>query len=143
MEIKTDKLSYYSKLAQKYNELTFELIGIALEVHKTLGPGFLEAVYGEAYALELASKNIPFKKEEKIHIKYKDSILKQYYIADFVCYDSIIVELKAVESLMPQHSAQVINYLNATDMEVGLLLNFGERSLKHKRFFNFKNKESL
>lgn len=116
-----------------YKDESYKIIGACMEVHKTLGAGFLESVYQEALALEFDRQNIPYTKEEKIEIYYKDHILKQYYIADFICFNTIIVELKAVSTLEGVHTAQVINYLKATDLQLGLLVNFGEKSLKYKR----------
>ncbi len=142
MEVKLDNIDKLSKMSLQYNERTFQIVGAAMEVHKTLGRGFLEAVYAEALAIELEARHIPFEREKKIQIFYKNRPLSQYYVADFFCYGSIIVELKAVESLLPQHSAQVINYLKATNKEVGVLLNFGDNSLVHKRFYNYINNSS-
>ena len=91
------------ELKKKYDEETYKIIGAAMEVHRHLGCGFLEAVYGDALAIEFTNRNIPFEREKLINIKYKDTTLEHYYVADFVCYDSIIVELKAVtESSMQQ-----------------------------------------
>jgi GxxExxY protein len=114
-----------------------------MEVHRHLGCGFLEAVYGDALAIEFTNRNIPFEREKLINIKYKDTTLEHYYVADFVCYDSIIVELKAVTELNKTFEAQVLNYLNATGYESGLLINFGELSLKHHRIFNATNNKSV
>jgi GxxExxY protein len=114
-----------------------------MEVHRHLGCGFLEAVYGDALAIEFACRNIPFEREKLINIKYKDTTLEHYYVADFVCYDSIIVELKAVTELNKTFEAQVLNYLNATGYESGLLINFGELSLKHHRIFNATKNKSV
>ncbi len=104
-----------------------------MEVHKELGCGFLESVYQEALEIELTLRNIPFKKEAILPIYYKGKLLKKFYEADFFCYDEIIVELKALTELTSQHEAQVINYLKATNCEIGLLINFGQPSLQHKR----------
>ncbi len=114
-----------------------------MEVHRHLGCGFLEAVYGDALAIEFTNRNIPFEREKLINIKYKDTTLEHYYVADFVCYDSIIVELKAVTELNKTFEAQVLNYLNATGYESGLLINFGELSLKHHRIFNATKNKSV
>jgi GxxExxY protein len=112
---------------------SYQLIGIGMEVHKNLGCGFLESVYQEAFEFELSENNIPYQREAKLKIIYKGILLSKEFCADFVCYDKIIVELKAVNALDGGHVAQVINYLKATGYKVGLLLNFGERSLVHKR----------
>ncbi|MBR8535754.1 GxxExxY protein [Carboxylicivirga sediminis] len=112
---------------------TYAIIGAAMSVHKSLGFGFLEKVYQEALEIELQKRNIPFKREEQIEIFYSGQKLKQKYIADFICYEKVIVELKAVSQLSNEHEAQLYNYLKATNKKVGLLLNFGEISLKYKR----------
>lgn len=112
---------------------TYEIIGAAMEVHKVLGAGFLEAVYQEAFEAELINRNIAYSREQEIDIYYKDIKLKKKYFADFIIYDSIIVELKALKELNNDHKAQLINYLKATGYEIGLLINFGTRSLQYKR----------
>ena len=104
-----------------------------MEVHKNLGCGFLEPVYQEALALEFNLRNIPFEKEKSLPISYKGYRLTKKYMADFICYDSIIIELKALSSLTSAHESQVVNYLKATGFKLGLLINFGVSSLKYKR----------
>ncbi|MBI9032093.1 GxxExxY protein [bacterium] len=116
-----------------FEEQTYKIIGACMEVHKQLGCGFLEAVYQEALGIEFNKQNIPYQREVSINIHYKDKLLDKKYIADFICYDNIIVELKALNNITNDHHAQVINYLKATSYPVGLLINFGERSLYHKR----------
>lgn len=123
-------------MIEDINSQTFKIIGAAMEVHKVLGRGFLESVYQEALSIEFQNKGIPFEQEHKIQISYKGCLLNKYFVADFLCYDSIIVELKALSSLDGGHEAQIINYLKATKFKYGLLLNFGEISLKYKRFIN-------
>jgi GxxExxY protein len=113
---------------------TFALIGAAIEVHRTLGPGFLEAVYQEAFARELSRRDIPFRAEADVPVFYKGDRLSTAYRADFVCFEAVIVELKAVKQLTPVEEAQVLNYLKATGFGVGMLFNFGAPSLQHKRF---------
>jgi GxxExxY protein len=120
-------------MATERDPQTYAIIGAAMEVHRLLGCGFLENVYQEALALELALRNIPFGREVLLRVRYKDHILACEYRADFVCYDSVVVELKATEKLSNVERAQVINYLNATQMKRALLLNFGARSLEHER----------
>ncbi|MBR1711862.1 MAG: GxxExxY protein [Alloprevotella sp.] len=107
-----------------------------MAVHGALGRGFLEAVYQEALSLEFASLGIPFCQQKELDIYYRGTKLNKKYYADFVCYDRIIVELKATDSIAPEHEAQLINYLRATNMKLGLLINFGEDSLHFRRFIN-------
>lgn len=126
-----------------FSKETYKITGAAMEVHKHLGPGFLESVYQEALERELAMRSIPFVAQQKIEIEYKGEKLNQFYIADLICYDKIIVELKAISCILPIHEAQVINYLTATDLKVGLLLNFGETSLYHQRVINTYKRSSI
>ena len=107
-----------------------------MRVHRELGCGFLEKVYQEALEREFITEGIPFKREVNLKIYYRGVPLQQDYIADFVCYGKIIVELKAISKLSDIEKAQVINYLKATGYELGILANFGESSLKTERFCN-------
>ncbi len=107
-----------------------------MEVHKYLGPGLLEAVYQEALAMELKQNKIPFAQEVELQIDYKGVILNKKYKADLICFNEIIVELKAVKELDDIHYSQLINYLKITNKKVGLLINFGSESLEFKRFIN-------
>jgi GxxExxY protein len=122
------------QVAQDSDPRTYAIIGAAIEVHKQLGRGFLEAVYQEALAIELAGRDVPFAREVDLPILYKGMKLHTGYRADFVCYDTIILELKALRSTGVVEDAQLINYLKATKMHIGLLLNFGASSLEFKRF---------
>src|SRR5256885_914065 len=121
---------------------TYAVIGAAMEVHKQLGCGFLEPVYQEALAVEFLGQNIPFKREVRLPIHYKGQLLAPVYCADFICFDSVVVELKALAQMSGTEEAQVINYLKATGYEIGLLLNFGTRSLEHRRFVFSKSVKS-
>ena len=114
-------------------DTTYAIIGCCMEVHKTLGSGYLEAVYQEALALELEAAGVPFEREKAIDISYKGRILQKKYFADFLCFDEVIVETKALSALLPEHYAQVLNYLKATGKKIGLLVNFGASSLQWKR----------
>jgi len=121
-------------------EESFRIIGACFEVHKELGCGFLEAVYHEALAKEFRLQEIPFQSEVDVPIYYKEDILDKKYLADFVCFDSIIVELKALEAIRSEHKAQVINYLKASRFELGLLINFGTLSLSYERLVRLRNR---
>ena len=112
---------------------TFAIIGAAMEVHRELGRGFLELVDQTALALEFQERGIPFKAEVALPIRYKDKLLTCAYRADFVCFESVIVETKAIAALTSADEAQLINELKATGLQRGLLLNFGATSLEHKR----------
>jgi len=113
---------------------TYRIIGAAMEVHRILGPGFLEGVYQEALAIEFTLRKIPFRREVYLPIYYKDYLLKKKYRTDFLCFEHIIVELKAICKLSGMDTAQIIHYLNATKFKKSLLLNFGAKSLEYKRF---------
>lgn len=119
---------------EKRDNESYEVIGAAMKVHSELGNGFLEAVYQEALEIEFQNRKIPYKREMKIPVYYCGKELKTYYQADFVCYDNIIVELKAIKSLSDIEKAQVLNYLKASKLKKALLINFGENHLVFKRF---------
>ena len=112
---------------------TYAIIGACMAVHSELGQGFLEAVYQEALAIEFEERNVPFEREKQLPIFYRGRQLKTHYQADLVCYATVIVELKALSSLEGVHQAQVINYLKASVIERGLLLNFGTAKLEYQR----------
>ena len=112
---------------------TFAIIGAAMEVNRELGHGSLEAVYQEALAIELAARKIPFRREVPLAVNYKSQKLACSYRADFVCYENVLVELKAISQLTGVDEAQVINEMKATGMQRALLFNFGTTSLEYKR----------
>ncbi len=115
-----------------YRELCYSVVGAAMEVHRGLGPGFYESVYQHALAHELATRGLAFETERRVSVKYKTWIVGEFDI-DLLVEDKIIVELKAVAQLNQAHQAQAINYLAATGLELALLINFGEPSLRFKR----------
>ena len=116
------------------DELSGRVIGAAMKVHATLGPGFSEAVYQNALALEMSVDGIPFEREVKLEVRYQGELVGQYR-ADLLVDRSLILELKAVQAILPEHEVQVVNYLTATGLERALLLNFGTKSLQTKKKF--------
>ena len=114
------------------DELSGRVIGAAMRVHSTLGPGFTEAVYQNALALEMSLEGIPFEREVKLEVRYRGELVGQYR-ADLLVDGSLILELKAAQSILPEHEVQVVNYLAATGLEQALLLNLGARSLQVKK----------
>jgi GxxExxY protein len=123
----------YSEEKYSLQELTGKVIGVCMEVHRELGHGFLEVVYQDAVAYELKLQGIAFAREKSFRINYKGTILRRKYIADFVIADQIILELKAQNGIVDEHYKQLINYLAVSKCMHGLLINFGETSLKFKR----------
>ena len=123
---------------RKRDPETYAIIGAAMEVHRELGNGFLESVYQDALEMEFKCRSISFTREEQVPVYYKGSILGTPFRADFICYGSIIVELKAVKSLTEVESAQVLHYLKATGYHRALLINFGMPKLKYNRFIDSK-----
>lgn len=113
---------------------TYEIVGCAMEVHRELGNGFLEPVYQEALELEFDAQDIPYKSQPEIQIEYKGRLLRKRYQPDFICYDRIVVEIKALSDLSSTEEAQIINYLKAAGLNTGLLINFGTKSLQYRRF---------
>lgn len=109
------------------------IIGAAFEVHNELGHGFLENVYQEALMFEFQAKGIQFAKEHRLLIRYKGHLLDKYYVADFLCFEKIIIEIKACESIKSEHVGQVLNYLKATQLQLALILNFGAKSVQIMR----------
>ena len=112
------------------------IIGACMEVHKKLGSGFLESVYSEALELEFKKAAIPYEREKKLPVYYEDKPLNKYFRADFVCYNSIIIELKATKFLIEADQRQTVNNVKATKFKLGLLINFGTPSLTYKRIVN-------
>ncbi len=112
---------------------TYAIIGAAMEIHRTLGHGFLEAVYQDSAVIEFPIRGIPFEREVLLPIRYKEIVLPARYRVDFICYGEVIVEFKAQAQLTGADEAQVLNYLKATGYRRGLLINFGAPSLQYKR----------
>ena len=121
-----------STITNTYDKELYAIIGAAMEVQNEMGDGFLELVYHDALNIELGLRGIPFETEKPIAINYKGKPLERTYKADLVCYDQIVVELKSVEKLKAEHTAQLLNYLKATGLPMGVLINFGERPLRYK-----------
>ena len=119
-----------------FKEESYEIIGAAMEVHRELKNGFSEPVYQEALEKEFHQQGIPFEREKLINIFYKGEKIEKYYKADFICFNEIIVELKALSDLTGEHKAQLINYLKATKKPLGILINFGKPSLQYQRVIN-------
>jgi GxxExxY protein len=119
-----------------FREESYKIVGACLTVHKKLGSGFLESVYSEALELEFKKAEIPYFREKKLPVFYDDLIMKKYFIADFVCYESIIVELKATKFTIDNDIKQTLNNIKATHFKLGLLINFGTPSLTYKRILN-------
>jgi len=119
---------------------TYAIIGAAMEVHRQLGCGFLEPVYQEALAMEFLERSIPYNAQDKYVINYKGRPLETYYKPDFICFGSVVIELKALSRLSSVEESQLINYLKVTSHEIGLLLNFGTRSLEKRRFILTKDR---
>ena len=113
-----------------------------MEVHGQLGCGFLEPVYQKALAVEFTLRRIPFLRELKLPISYKGQVLDTHYSPDFICFNSVVVELKALSRLGGTEEAQILNYLKITGHEIGLLINFGARSLEYRRFILSKTTQS-
>lgn len=125
-------------MAYKYSNETYKIIKAAYEVYNTLGFGFKEEVYQEALQREMDLQQIPYEPQKLIHIYYKGVQMDKFYQADLLCYGKIIVELKAVSDLSGEHTEQLLNYLKATGIEVGLVLNFGNsEGLQKERKANF------
>ena len=122
-----------------YRNEVHAIVGAAMAVHRYFGCGFTEKVYQDALEVELKSRNIPFSRETELHAKYNGIILSSTFKPDFICYDKIVVELKAVKELDDMQRSQAINYGKVSDSDVALLINFGELSLKFERYVVQKN----
>lgn len=115
-----------------HKELSYTIVGAAMEVHRVLGPGFLEAVYESALAHEFALRGLPFKRQAALPVRYKEALVGEY-LADFIVDNQVVIELKAVAQFHPAHEAQAHHYLAATGLRLAILLNFGAESLQYKR----------
>ena len=122
-----------------YKEEVFQLVGVCMEIHRELGKGHDEIIYKDALVVELSRAGIPFVREKNYEITYKGVILPHYYYADFVVWDKILLEAKAVEKLTDSHVKQVLNYLAASKLRLGLLVNFGGDSLEWKRVVSMRH----
>ncbi|MDF7801513.1 GxxExxY protein [Pontiellaceae bacterium B1224] len=125
----------------KHKNETYQILGACFEVYNEKGCGFLEAVYQECLELELGFQSIPFRAKLPLKLDYKDHPLKQTYEPDFICFEKVVVEIKATRELRNDHRAQLLNYLNASGIEVGMLINFGHfPKLEYERIANSKKK---
>ncbi len=123
----------YSEKDYPLQKESYQIIGVCMEVHRILGKGLLEVVYKDAIEYEFKNKLIPYEREKKYEVEYKGIILPHHFFADFVVYDNIILEVKSQKAIVEEHYSWVINYLGISDCELGLIVNFGENSLKTKR----------
>lgn len=119
-----------------FEEESFAIIGSCIEVHKKLGNGFSEAVYVEVLEKEFEKRNVPFERQKELTLQYDGMPLQDCYIADFVCFDKIIIDVKFIKEILVNEIKQAVNYLKATNYELGLIINFGQDSLKWKRIIN-------
>jgi GxxExxY protein len=124
-----------------YGEEEYKVAGAAMAVSNALGCGFLEAVYQEAMEVELSYNRIPFEAQKRIKIEYRGRVLQKEYVADFVCYGGMILEIKAIKKITEVEEAQLLNYLNAARLPIGLIVNFGAQKLEWKRYVNTKNEK--
>jgi GxxExxY protein len=131
--IVSDPNEFYKLDNLIYKDEVYEIVSCAMEVHRALGKGFLEVVYKDALVREFKLRNIEFNREKKFQIIYKGEVLSHHYNADFIVYDKIVLEIKAQSDISDSHYKQVINYLAVTGLKLGVLINFGEDSLKFKR----------
>lgn len=122
-----------------FKDEVFRIIGAALEVSNHLGCGFLEAVYQEALGIEFAERQIAFEAQKRIEISYKGTVLSKVYVADFLCMECILVELKAIKAITGVEESQLLNYLKATGLPLGLIINFGPKKLEWRRYANTRS----
>ena len=127
----TDTTEYYYKKDENY-----QIVGICMEVHRLLVPGLLEIVYKDALEIEFKNHRIPYHREKEFAIEYKGTILPHKFYADFIVYDDIILEVKSVKEICNDHLAQTLNYMKLADTPVGIIANFQNKSLVHKRLIN-------
>ncbi|QDW20320.1 GxxExxY protein [Flavobacterium sp. KBS0721] len=127
----SDSNEYYYKKNENY-----KIVGICMEVHRLLGPGLLEIVYKDALEVEFKNNRIPYQREKEFSIEYKGVILPHKFYADFIVYDDIILEVKSVKEICNEHLAQTLNYMKLADTPVGIIANFQNKSLIHKRLIN-------
>lgn len=116
-----------------YKEESFRVIGICMEIHKTLGMGLKEINYKDAMEIEFIENNISYEREKRFSVKYKDKLLRNPYVADFLVYDSIILEVKSAAAIIESHTYQALSYLSVSKQKLGMIINFGEKSLTWKR----------
>ncbi|MBO4673565.1 MAG: GxxExxY protein [Bacteroidaceae bacterium] len=119
-----------------FKEESYAIIGAALEVHKQLGCGFVEKVYQDALEIEFELRGIPFKREKHLPVFYKGKQIKHDFFVDFICYDKIIIECKAVSEILDIHKIQTLNYIKINNLRLGIIINFSNQSLEHKRIVN-------
>jgi GxxExxY protein len=127
----TDTNEYYYKKDENY-----KIVGICMEVHRLLGPGLLEIIYKDALEIEFKNHNIPYQREKEFSIEYKGIILPHKFYADFIVYDDLILEVKSVKEISNDHLAQTLNYMKLADTPIGIIANFQNKSLVHKRLIN-------
>ena len=124
-----------------YEQETYKILGACFEVYKQKGCGFTESVYQECLSIEFEIEKIPFVAQPKIQIEYKGRVLEQFFVPDFICFNKIIVEIKALTQIIELNKSQTLNYLNATNFDLALLINFGHYpKLEYKRIANTQNK---
>ena len=129
-----DRTPPIAKRGLRFGDETYAILGACFAVYQDKGCGFLEAVYQECLEIELKARGVPFVSQPSMQLTYRGQTLKQVYVADFICFDRVLVEIKAVRALDPKHRAQTMHYLRATGIEVGLLVNFGHYPMcEHER----------